>query len=275
MEWRNSGRPEVGSVRAKQDTDANGPSCCSFAAAPRAQGRLAPGSALAQDVLRDAADLSTWSSTAPGPILDPLERTSEILFGVIMVLSFTSSISVVESGHAETREVLVAALGCNVAWGIVDAAFYLMAIYVERARKLMMLRAVRESREPGVAHGVIHAALPSAVSAVLTPSEVESLHQRLRQIPEPTGALLERRDLAGALGVFFLVFLSTLPIVIPFVVISDPAVAMRASNGIAILMLFGMGWSLGTHAGRPGWRTGVIMVVFGLLLVAVTIALGG
>jgi hypothetical protein len=49
-----------------------------------------------------------------------------------MVLSFTSSISVVESGRAETREVLVAALGCNVAWGIVDAAFYLMAIYVDR-----------------------------------------------------------------------------------------------------------------------------------------------
>ena len=48
-----------------------------------------------------------------------------------------------------------------------------------------------------------------------------------------------------------------------------------ASNGIAILMLFGMGWTLGTHTGRSGWRPGVVMVVFGLVLVAVTIALGG
>jgi VIT1/CCC1 family predicted Fe2+/Mn2+ transporter len=217
--------------------------------------------------------LSTWSATS-GPILDPLERTSEILFGVIMVLSFTSSISVVESGHAETREVLVAALGCNVAWGIVDAAFYLMAIYVDRGRRLMMLRTVRESRDPAVAHGVIQRALPSALSAVLTRSEVESLYQRLRQVPEPTG-LLERRDLAGALGVFLLVFLSTLPIVIPFVVLSNPSLAMRTSNGIAILMLFGVGWTLGTYVGRPGWRTGVFMVVVGLALVALTIALGG
>jgi VIT family protein len=206
--------------------------------------------------------LSTWSATS-GPILDPLERTSEILFGVIMVLSFTSSISVVESGHAETREVLVAALGCNVAWGIVD-----------RGRRLMMLRTVRESRDPAVAHGVIQRALPSALSAVLTRSEVESLYQRLRQVPEPTG-LLERRDLAGALGVFLLVFLSTLPIVIPFVVLSNPSLAMRTSNGIAILMLFGVGWTLGTYVGRPGWRTGVFMVVVGLALVALTIALGG
>ena len=197
--------------------------------------------------------MSTWSTT-PGPILDPLERISEILFGVIMVLSFTSSISVVESGRAETREVLVAALGCNVAWGIVDAAFYLMAIYVDRARKLLMLRTVRENRDPAVAHGVILEALPSAVSAVLTTSEVDSLHQRLRQIPEPPSGLLERRDLAGALGVFLLVFLSTLPIVIPFIVISDPSVAMRASNGVAILMLFGMDGRL-EHT--PGGEAGV------------------
>ena len=84
-------------------------------------------------MLRDALVLTTWTAQPATRILDPLERTSEILFGVIMVLTFTSSISVAESGHAETREVLVAALGCNVAWGIVDAAFYLM-IHVEDMR---------------------------------------------------------------------------------------------------------------------------------------------
>src|SRR5215510_3134261 len=102
-----------------------------------------------------------------------------------MVLSFTASISVVEGGHAETREVLVAAVGCNVAWGIVDAAFYLMSIYVDRGRKLMMLRTVRENHDSAIAQGVIREALPGTVAAVLTTSEVESLHQRLRQVPEP------------------------------------------------------------------------------------------
>jgi hypothetical protein len=226
-------------------------------------------------VLNDVPVLSTWTANAPGPILDPLERTSEILFGVIMVLTFTSSISVVEGGHAETREVLVAAVGCNVAWGIVDAALYLMANFIERARKLMMFRTLRESRDREVAHGIILAALPAPVSAAVTPGEVESLLQRLRQQPEPPTGLLDRRDFAGAVGVFLLVFLSTLPIVIPFVVVTQAGIAMRASNAIAIVMLFGIGWSLGSHAGRSGWRTGVVMVGVGLALVAVTIALGG
>ena len=87
--------------------------------------------------------------------------------------------------------------------------------------------------------------------------------------------MFDRRDIVGAFGVFLLVFLSTLPIVIPFLFVPQAGVAMRASNAVAILMLFGIGWSLGTHAGRPGWRAGVVMVGLGLVLVAVTIALGG
>ncbi len=208
-------------------------------------------------------------------VLDPLERTTEILFGVIMVLTFTSSISVAEGGQAETREVLVAALGCNLAWGIVDAAFYLIASFVGRARGLQMLRAIRENHDQDLSHGLILTALPSPVSAVLTPTEVETLRQRLRQWQSPAISMLERRDFVGALGVFLLVFLSTLPIVLPFLVVPQAGVAMRASNAIAIVILFMCGWTLGAHTGRPGVGPGLLMVGIGLVLVAVTIALGG
>jgi hypothetical protein len=208
-------------------------------------------------------------------VLDPLERTTEILFGVIMVLTFTSSISVAQGGEAETREVLVAALGCNVAWGIVDGAFYLMASFVQRARGLNLLRAIREGPDPNLTRGLILTALPSPVSAVLTASEVDGLQQRLRQWNPPAVSMLTPRDLLGALGVFLLVFLSTLPIVLPFLLIPRAGVAMRASNAIAIAILFWCGWSLGTHAGRPALRSGLLIVGVGLVLVAVTIALGG
>ena len=208
-------------------------------------------------------------------VLDPLERTTEVLFGVIMVLTFTSSISVVEGGQAETREILVAALGCNIAWGIVDGAFYLMASFVQRARGVRMLRAIRESPDQTVTHGLILTALPSPVSAVMTPSEVEGLRQRLRGWSPPDMSMLTRRDFVGALGVFLLVFLSTLPIVLPFLVISEPTLGIRISNAVAIVMMFGCGWSLGAHAGRPALRSGLLMGGIGLVLVAGSIALGG
>ena len=107
------------------------------------------------------------------------------------------------------------------------------------------------------------------------PSEIETLRQRLGRYPEPTSLVFHRRDFTGAVAVFLLVFLSTVPIVIPFLVVRQPEIAMRASNAIAIAILFGAGWKLGTYAGRPGWRSGLVMVVIGLVLIAVTIALGG
>jgi VIT1/CCC1 family predicted Fe2+/Mn2+ transporter len=157
----------------------------------------------------------------------------------------------------------------------VDAAFYLMASFVQRARGLRMLRAIRESPDRNVTHGLILTALPSPVSAVLTTSEVDGLQQRLREWTPPAVSVVTRRDLLGALGVFLLVFLSTLPIVLPFLVVPQAGLAMRISNAIAIAILFGCGWSLGVHAGRSPLHSGLLMVGIGLVLVAVTIALGG
>ena len=67
-------------------------------------------------------------------MLTPLERFGETVFGLIMVLTITGSISVAEAGHAEIHTMLVGAVGCNLAWGIVDAVMYLLGSLLERGR---------------------------------------------------------------------------------------------------------------------------------------------
>jgi hypothetical protein len=213
--------------------------------------------------------------TSSERVLDPIERTTEVLFGVIMVLSFTSTISVVEGGEAETRTVLLGAIGCNLAWGIIDAVFYLLANFTQRARGLEILRAVRGARTD-VAQRLLLDALPSPVAEVLTPDDIDALRERLRVQPEPPARVpMEGRVLKGALGVFLLVFLSTFPVVIPFLVVPQPELALRTSNAVALVMLFVTGRSLGKYAGRPAWLVGLGTVGLGVVLVAITIALGG
>jgi VIT1/CCC1 family predicted Fe2+/Mn2+ transporter len=208
-------------------------------------------------------------------ILDPIERTTEVMFGVIMVLTFTTSISVVEGGEAENRTILLGALGCNLAWGIIDAVFYLLANFTQRARGLEILRAVRGAGADE-AQRLLLDALPSPVAQVLTPHDIDSLRDRLRDQPEPPSRVaVEGRVLKGALGVFLLVFLSTFPVVIPFLVVQQPALALRTSNAVALVMLFVTGWSLGKYAGRPAWVVGLVTTGLGLVLVAIAIALGG
>ena len=60
------------------------------------------------------------SVTSSKSVLDPIERISEVLFGLIMVLTFTGSLSVAEAGREDVRVMLLGALGCNLAWGIID-----------------------------------------------------------------------------------------------------------------------------------------------------------
>src|SRR6478609_7585843 len=51
-------------------------------------------------------------------ILEPSERIAEVLFGLIMVLTFTGSLSIAEADRAEVRSMLIGALGCNTVWGL-------------------------------------------------------------------------------------------------------------------------------------------------------------
>ena len=81
-------------------------------------------------------------------VLDPNERISEVLFGLIMVLTFTGSLSVAEANRGEVRTMLIGALGCNTAWGIIDGVFYLMGCLSDQGRGIRALRALRKAAAP-------------------------------------------------------------------------------------------------------------------------------
>jgi len=209
-------------------------------------------------------------------VLDPIDRISEVLFGLFMVLTFTGTLSVLGTGRDEVRSMLVAAIGCNIAWGFVDAVMYLLRTLVTRGHRLRLARAVRETAQADEAHRLIAVEI-GPLAGALQPSELERVRRWLAE--QPAHALpavaLTRADLRAAFAVFLLVFLSTLPVVLPFLFIADPAVAKRASAAVAIVMVFACGYSWGRHAGLKAWRTGVVMVTLGIAVELVVIALGG
>jgi hypothetical protein len=209
-------------------------------------------------------------------VLEPSERSAEILFGVIMVLTFTGSLSAATSGRDEVRTMLIGAIGCNLAWGIVDAMMYLMAALSDRGRRILMLRRIVGEGDARRADALVADNLPPLVTSVLTPAEIDSIRRRLAALPAPPRrARLTRDDFRGAFGVFLLVFLSTFPVVVPFIVMRQAMPAMRVSNAVAIVLLYLAGRSAGRYAGFRGWTTGLVMVAIGVVLVGITIALGG
>src|SRR5262245_46443288 len=68
--------------------------------------------------------------------LDPGSRMGEILFGLIMTLTFTlgAGLMLEEEGRAGARELLIATIGCNIAWGLIDGVLYVLSQIFERGR---------------------------------------------------------------------------------------------------------------------------------------------
>ena len=209
-------------------------------------------------------------------VLEPHERISEVLFGLIMVLTFTGSLSIAEAGREDVRIMLIGALGCNLAWGIIDGVLYLMGCLAEKGRNLVAFQRLRKTTNPVKAHKLIAGVLPPLVAKVLRPEEYASIGERLKQLPEPPErAKLGKADWLGAGAVFLLVFLCTFPVVVPFIFMQNARLALRVSNCIAIMMLFAADMAYGRSIGRKSWVMGILMVGLGLLLGGLTIVLGG
>jgi hypothetical protein len=118
-------------------------------------------------------------------VLDPMERISETLFGLIMVLTFICSLGVATAGNINIQTMLIGALGCNLAWGIVDGGLYLLARINERGGNILTLRAIRQAPDPEIARRVIADALPPELASILPTEQLELMRRKLQQLPEP------------------------------------------------------------------------------------------
>jgi VIT1/CCC1 family predicted Fe2+/Mn2+ transporter len=135
---------------------------------------------------------------------------------------------------------------------------------------------VRQAGDTPQAQDLIAEALPPVVADVLRPADLEMLRLRLMSLPAPPAhAWLNKEDWLSAVAVFLWVFLSTLPVAIPFMVMNNAVRALRVSNLVAIVLLFVAGYAFGQITGRHPVVVGCAMVVLGVALVGLTIALGG
>jgi len=208
-------------------------------------------------------------------VLDPMERMSELLFGLIMALTFTCAMGVATADSMETRSMVIAALGCNLAWGIIDGGLFLLTAIHDKGSRLVSLKELRAA-DAEAGRRIIADALPPVVASVMPAEQLAAIRDKLLQLPDPARRrLLDGKDFGGAFAVLVITFLSTLPVVIPFMLIADFRTALRTSNAVAVAMMFVSGYAFGKRAGVSPAIAGVVLVLLGSALVAVAIALGG
>ena len=214
--------------------------------------------------------------TTREPVLSPVDRVSEMLFGLFMALTFVGAITVAESGDAEIRAMFIAALGCNLAWGLVDAVMYLVRTVTDRGRSLSLIRSVRDAPDAATGHRLIEGALSKGMAGLVSTAEIEAMRGRIVALTDlPARPTLNRDDLTAALAIFLIVVAATFPVVLPFALIDDVGMAKNVSRAVAVAMLFFGGLALGRYAGYGSWKVGLLMAGLGTALVVAINALGG
>lgn len=209
--------------------------------------------------------------------LDPSTRLNEVLFGLIMALGITGAVRL-GLEESTNRELLVAVLGCNVAWGIVDGVMFVLVSLFERGRKARIVNSVRVAPTDEAALQHIEKELGDRLESLTTPEEREQLHRWVLDIArraEVQPPCIQRDDILGGIAVGLLIVVATLPVVLPFVFVSNTHDAVRLSAIITLAMQFAVGYWWGRIVGANPWRIGAGVTAVGLTLVLITIALGG
>ena len=212
--------------------------------------------------------------------LDPATSLGEVLFGLIMTLTFTlgAGIIIEEEGREGARQLLIALIGCNIAWGVIDGALYIVGQLFDRGRSRRVGLAVRQAPDERAAISLVAGELDDMLAGVTNESERGALYRRIavnvRDTP-PAPNPVTKADLMGAFASFWLVVISSAPAAIPFLLFDEAHFALRVSNAILLAFLFVTGyWWARFTLGKP-WLVGLLFLLGGIGLVGVAILLGG
>lgn len=209
--------------------------------------------------------------------LDPADRLGEVLFGLIMALGFTGAVQLGRD-EADSRALFIGIFGCNLAWAIVDGVMFVLTQLFEDGRQARIARDVLNAPNEQAALQRIDEEMRSPLLAFATLQEREQFARRVLELvrrSDPHRPRVRREDLFGGVAVGLIILLGTLPVVAPFLLVASPTLAVRLSNLVALTQLFLLGAWWGRVVGANPLRIAAGLTLIGVILVLVTIVLGG
>jgi hypothetical protein len=211
--------------------------------------------------------------------LDPSESLLEILFGLIMALTMTAGARLLsDPATVSPVELMVALIGCNVAWGAIDAVFHLLGSQFNRNRRVRFVRRLQAAASDEQAIALIREEFALEGEPPTRAEDRAAFHRALLELLRNASAERARfspGDFAAAAIVLALVTLTALPGLVPLLLIDHVDTALRAANALQVVLLFIIGYRWAHYTGTPGWRGALIVGLLGVALVLVAVALGG
>ena len=212
--------------------------------------------------------------------LKPNESLTQIVAGLIVVLTFTLAASVAAGGGEDgARTALLGAITANTSWGIINAVLYVMDSAFDSNRQIRIARAIASAPEEATALATIRNELDPYLISVTRADDREQLYRNVRnalthgRLPKRTAFF--RDDILAAIAVFCLTLAATIPAILPLLIIDHPWLALRVSNLLVIGSMFFVGYHWAKYVDANPWLAGFGLTAVGVALVLVAIIIGG
>ncbi|WP_395023187.1 VIT1/CCC1 transporter family protein [Dongia sp.] len=219
-----------------------------------------------------------------GPVihrfLDPGDALGEVMFGIIMTLTFTVGARYfMVRGELDTNELIVGAVGCNIAWGIIDAVLFLLGTLFFRSQRARFYQSLRSVTDDKSALSAVADQFGLEDEPLAIPAEERAkLYQAILgvgRLASPAPIRITKEDWTAAFLVFVLVTLTAIPAIIPFLVMADESLALTVSNTVQVVLLFIAGYRWGAYTAVTPWKVGVTVAALGFGMTMLTVILGG
>lgn len=211
--------------------------------------------------------------------LDPTDSLGELLFGLIMALTVTLGARLLtHRSEIDAVEIVIALVGCNVAWGVIDAVLYLIGSVFSRNRRVHFVHRLRAAKTEAEAMAAIRDEFSLQDEPALTEPDRIVFHRTVLEIlrhADTTRARVRWQDLQAAFAIVLLVSLTAVPGVLPLLLMDDSYLALRVANLLQVVLLFLIGFNWAKHTGARPWFAGLLIMGLGTALVGVAVALGG
>lgn len=185
-----------------------------------------------------------------GRLLDPIDRLSETVYSVLILLTFTLAYRIILINQdvrlppsAEyINQLLVAAIGAIVAWGIIDGLVYILMEVFQRGERHRLLNMIHTAETDQQRVEIIAEELDYIMEPITDEHEREQLYlsvlRHLRNA-QPRPIRFKREDFTGALGCFVVAVIAVIPSLTPFLLLrNNYELAIRISNVISFGVLF-------------------------------------
>lgn len=206
-------------------------------------------------------------------------HSSEPMFGVIMVICFTSILRTnVAIAESMVWRIIDAALACCIAWGLVDGIFYAWELNYDRKKMERLVALSKSQANEESALSLLDENLTDTIIGTLNDHDRAHLYSRLleRIRDVDVGRVPLKNSVITVLITFCLVVGTAVIVLSPFALIPQVSTALLLSNALGIALLFFVGyWREEGLQLRMKFRSGIMTALVALIITIVTVYLGG